>query len=704
MNVSQSVFGKRLLLTAAFLSVIVVLTAASAASSDASDSGTCGNNLTWILEDDGDLFISGSGSMDSCPWDKTLVKTVTIGPNVTSVYTKAFYGCSDLDYADLGGAKTIGSKAFANCPALEFVYSKSVVTFASYAFYNSPAIGAIDIPSTVTSIGYRAFHGLTFSDGSQTLDQTVEDLAGYSYNRSGDILYRALPVEVGTTIDEGGLTYTVTSLSPDEVSVSGYEGAPTSVQIPQAVFYMGHSFAVTAIDAKVFYACASLEELDLGDVKTIGMKAFAKCSALRDVRAASLVTIGGYAFYQCYDIDFISLPSTLKTIGKYAFYGLTFSTGSKDLAQTASALRGYDYWKSDGKLLRMGHIEVGNTFTSGGVTYEVTSTGFGTASVVGCSRSTTDVIIPDVVMYKNNPLTVDVVAEKAFYGKSIRSVDLGNVTTIGLKAFAKCTSLAYVELGESLVKISGYAFYNCKSLEFISIPATVQTIGNNAFHGLIFTDGVSDLPQTASALAGHDFGKDEGKLYILVPQELGDEFVEDGTVYRVVAFGDEYKLDVIGCEGDELYVPPVVKHGGYTYTVRKIVDKAFYNNDELRSVIIMSVESVGMKAFANCVNLEGIAVYTADLIGSYAFYNCKGTSIVIGDHVTAIGKYAFAKCSSIVDLYVGYRLATIGERAFQGYTFYDVDGTKIDPTAFNLSGFSFKGEGFVLRMTNLQPR
>jgi hypothetical protein len=55
-------------------------------------SGTCGDNLTWTLTDEGEFTISGTGDMDSyltvySPWDnnRTSIKTVIIENGVTSI-------------------------------------------------------------------------------------------------------------------------------------------------------------------------------------------------------------------------------------------------------------------------------------------------------------------------------------------------------------------------------------------------------------------------------------------------------------------------------------------------------------------------------------------------------------------------------------------------------------------------------------------
>lgn len=75
-------------------------------------SGTCGENLTWMLED-GILVISGSGEMDdykiynsryqeyeliATPWDayKADIIVVFVGEGVTSIGHGAFFNCNGL--------------------------------------------------------------------------------------------------------------------------------------------------------------------------------------------------------------------------------------------------------------------------------------------------------------------------------------------------------------------------------------------------------------------------------------------------------------------------------------------------------------------------------------------------------------------------------------------------------------------------------
>lgn len=91
-------------------------------------SGKCGNNVSWTLDDDGILTISGTGDMwdwsgtgDITPWDavKDQIESVNIESGVTSIGGFAFENCYSLKAVTIGDSvTTIGSGAFYNCTSL----------------------------------------------------------------------------------------------------------------------------------------------------------------------------------------------------------------------------------------------------------------------------------------------------------------------------------------------------------------------------------------------------------------------------------------------------------------------------------------------------------------------------------------------------------------------------------------------------------
>ena len=76
-------------------------------------------------------------------------------------------------------------------------------------------------------------------------------------------------------------------------------------------------------------------------------------------------------------------------------------------------------------------------------------------------------------------------------------------------------------------------------------------------------------------------------------------------------------------------IPSTVTCNGKTYKVTAVADKAFYNNDSLKSVkVSKNVKCVGNQAFAGCDNLKKITCAKAiKKLGNNCFGNavCKVT-------------------------------------------------------------------------------
>jgi len=128
--------------------------------------GTCGENLTWTLSNDGTLVISGTGNMtmirffDDTTWYRYRenIKKVIIEDGVTSVGDDAFYECTNLASVNIPDSITIiGSSAFSDCTSLTSVnIPDSVTIIKDYAFQHT-SLTSVTIPRSVEEIGRDAF-------------------------------------------------------------------------------------------------------------------------------------------------------------------------------------------------------------------------------------------------------------------------------------------------------------------------------------------------------------------------------------------------------------------------------------------------------------------------------------------------------------------------------------------------------------------
>ena len=257
---------KRLLSFVLAVLMIASLLPATALAADRVASGTCGaegdgSNLTWTLDSEGVLTISGSGDMHDydlpgAPWygSRSRVKSAVIAEGVTSIGSHAFYYCESLTSVTI---------------------PDSVTSIGEQAFYYCRSLTSVTIPDSVTSIGERAFQGCE-SLTSVTIPDGVTSI--------GDSAFSGCTSLTSVTIQDG-----VTSIGKGAFSNCK---SLTSVTIPDSV---------TSIGDWAFSNCSSLTSVTIPDsVTSIGDGAFASCTSLTSVTIPDSVTsINNGAFYDC---------------------------------------------------------------------------------------------------------------------------------------------------------------------------------------------------------------------------------------------------------------------------------------------------------------------------------------------------------------------------------------------------------------------
>ena len=309
------------------------------------------------------------------------------------------------------------------------------------------------------------------------------------------------------------------------------------------------------------------------------------------------------------------------------------------------------------------------------LTYEIAN---GKVTITGCDTSLSgDIVLPSKI--EGKPVTS--IGGKAFYKcSSLTGVTIPNsVTSIGSPAFSGCSNLNQINVDtantkfssvngvlfnkdktelirypegktdtsyaipNSVTSIDRYAFEGCSKLTSITIPDSVTSIGSSAFSDCSSLTSIT-IPDSVTSIGGWAFDGCKGLTSITIP---------DG-----VTSIDKYTFS--GCSSlTSITIPDGVTS----------IDKyTFSGCSSLTSVTIPdSVTSIGSYAFLECSSLASITIPdSVTSIGSGAFYNCTSlTSVTIPDRVTSIGSSAFRFCSSLTSINIPNSVASIGGWAFE---------------------------------------
>ena len=268
--------------------------------------GICGADLTWKMNNNGTLTISGTGAMFDygfheyrAQWSRHVdsIKNVVIEAGVTSIGKDAFVYCDNITSVTIPASVTsIGEGAFRFCKKL------STVNYGGTANkWNAISIGNDNDHLTGANINYAGITW-THNNGTLTISGTgdVDD-----YNNSSapwyDHRYDTTKIVISngvTGIGEGAFCY-FTEL--------------TSVSLPGSL---------KSIGAYAFRGCSSLKSVVIPDsVTSIGEGAFYRCTALTTATVSNSVSRISYGtFMSCENLISVTIPNSVKSIGEKAFY------------------------------------------------------------------------------------------------------------------------------------------------------------------------------------------------------------------------------------------------------------------------------------------------------------------------------------------------------------------------------------------------
>lgn len=302
-------------------------------------SGTCEDNLTWVLNDDGVLTISGKGEMQhfsSEMYDsywfpyRDSIQKVVITNGITNIGECAFQGCvnltdvsipnsvKSLDYGCFGdcnalsgvklpaGLEFIGDYAFTGCNLQSIKFPSGLVSIGNYAFQLCP-FRSLPFPSGLVSIGTQAFNNCE--------------------NLSGEIVLPASLTEFGWCVFAGTNHISAYVVEPGNPSLKSVDGilytADMKTLIIGPIAYTGSIIIPEGVETietgAVNYTQASEIKLP-STLKVIESSALACCPNIQSiVFPEGLSALPDTVLYWCSNLNAVSLPDTIERIGYAAF-------------------------------------------------------------------------------------------------------------------------------------------------------------------------------------------------------------------------------------------------------------------------------------------------------------------------------------------------------------------------------------------------
>lgn len=306
-------------------------------------SGECGDNVTYTLDSDGLLKISGSGNMNdyyigSSPFYLNKdIKEIVIGDGVTSIGDCAFLGCSSLTSIEIpDGVTSIGMSVFDSCSSLTSIeIPVGVTSLKDFVFYGCSSLTSITMPEGLTSIGGGAFYGCSNLTSIEIPD-SVTSIGNivffncsnlntiYCYKNSTADKYTDYPSTAKKVyLDD----VTTTERTTENTSVTETTTVKNTETTTETTTTVENLFNFNSSTGTITGYSGSEKVVNIPStiggiyVKAIGENAFKNNTDIETVIIPEGVnSIEDFAFYKCTGLKYVSIPESVTSVSEDGFY------------------------------------------------------------------------------------------------------------------------------------------------------------------------------------------------------------------------------------------------------------------------------------------------------------------------------------------------------------------------------------------------
>lgn len=599
-------------------------------------------------------------------WHCSDLESVVLGEGIEYIGADAFKCCYSLTSFTLPSTlRSMGEQPFSDCGSLktlkisesnQFFKTVNDVLFSKdgsilYCYPGGKGDVSYNLPDTVRMIGRDAISDNNYLE-SLTLNEGLVSMGECSIIRCWNLEY----VNIPSTVYE--LEEPFIRFCPNIVEIDVSEDNPWYVSVDEVMFTYDMTTLLkypSGIQNAHYDVPEGVRELAYSSMEYAELNSVSFPSTLE--------SIGNFAFQASW-LEQLSIPSSIRFIGDGAFNVLSH-TITEYYASEKVPLEDYCHGQTILYVeVTPGSIPVGTVFTVGDMTYRVCFDGSAYAEVKEYHGEGGYVEIPDDVEHEGMSIPVFGIGDYAFRNSDITDIRL----PLGLRT------------------IGDYAFSQCHGLYgTLVIPDSVEHIGVEAFYNTWYTDvvigkGLRSLGDGAFATCGDMWEYHIGSGFTVNPENIYfTTTTEPHTPGLLISKDGRTLYSALKCMTGKLIIPP---------SVEIIAPGAFEWCDGFKGTIVIpeSVRDIGARAFSNVggtgfVVESGNQFYKAvdgllltydgrELLSCPAHY---GGQVIIPDGVEMILEGAFYNNTSVSGtLAIPSSVKFVYDVAFYGANFKEI--------------------------------
>ena len=557
--------------------------------------------------------------------------SVTIPSTVTLIDYGAFHNCLGLtSFTMPNSVTTLGEFCFQECQDLtNITLSNALTNIPRQCFTYCTSLTSITIPASVKEIYYFAFFNCQ-SLQSVTIQEGVEQILNGAFGSCTSLESFTIPASV-TTIIEGVLA-TCTSLASINVN-----SANTHYRSVNGVLFTAAMDSLLQYPPMKSGTAYSIPT----NVKVIGTDAFSCCANLESVTLPNgLTTIGSLAFFDSEKITSFFIPASVSHIGERILDNCLSLVNIEVAADNQNYMSDYGVlYTSDGKILMQYPCSRPDKH------YSILNT----ADSIGYYAFSNSHYLKSVYI----PSGIKMIDQATFFSSNLERVVIDEgLERIERNAFGGCSYLKSVYLPSTLNYIGDLAFQVDTQLGQITFAgSTPPVIGYQAFYGTGYDYEEVVLYVPANAVSNYQSLDWNSSVFYMNVNPIsslvsGNTFTIDSLNFEVLDNNLNVKMTkVTSTNIEDPGISPKVSYLGNLCTVTMLADHAMaYCTKMKKAEIPFSVQTVDRYCAYGSTKLENLILREGvKRIDGFAFSHIsKITSVDIPASVDSISGDAFS--------------------------------------------------------------